>query len=218
MICEILFLLFQDISESLDYLLDKNDINGLKYWGNSLEKEALQLSHLLDNLLNWALAQRNELEVNFNPFDLSLVANEIVSSTRHISKMKEVTLQNEIPANFKVTSDRRILEMVFRNLVSNAFRYTKKGESIKISARKIDTSIQIEIRDNGTGMNQQKVEQLFQIKKGLNDQKGEEDLSIGLHLCQELLALINGSLHVKSKEGEGTSFFLHLVNVVEDSY
>jgi len=201
---------FQDISESLDYLLEKNDIKRIKYWGNSLEKEAQELYHLLDNLLNWALAQRNELDVDTRTFDLSEVAKGIISSTRNISQMKEIILYNEVPSDFEITTDRRIIEMVFRNIVSNAFRYTKKGGWIKIGAKKTDSSIEIRIQDNGAGMSPQKLEKLFQLRTGLNDKKREGDVSIGLHLCQELLLLINGSILVNSTEGAGTTFILHL--------
>ena len=88
--------------------------------GNFIEKEAVQLHHLLDNLLNWAMAQREELPVTPTSLVLMDIFENIANTFKPLSERSEIKLEGKLLDDILVMADRRVLETVFRNLISNA--------------------------------------------------------------------------------------------------
>jgi signal transduction histidine kinase len=202
-------LAFQNLAESVNYLLKKNQPERVLAMGQFIEKEAARLHHLLDNLLNWSMAQREELPVIITSLSLRDIVASVVSNNQHLSEMSGVLLKNEVGEGMKIFGDRRVLETVLRNLVSNAFRYTQSGDWIKISAQEMDESIHLKVSDNGVGIASEKLVNLFEIDDSKNAAENGT-ISIGLHLCQELIRLIDGKIKVESEEGKGTVFTIIL--------
>ena len=183
---------FEDLSKSVNYLLRSNEPERVLELGNFIEKEAVQLHHLLDNLLNWAMAQREELSITPTTFSLIHVFQNVAETFAPLSERTGVKLESYLSEKILVMADRRVLETVFRNLISNAFRYTKPGGWIKISAEQNHENVQIKISDNGLGMTDLEVGNLFKIQSKLNSKGNIATISLGLHLCRELMELLNG--------------------------
>ncbi len=201
---------FEDLAKSINYLLQSDEPERVVELGNFIEKEAAQLHHLLDNLLNWAMAQREELLIT--PTSLSLIETfeNIAKTFEPLSERSGVSLESDLSEEIIVLADHRVLETVFRNLISNAFRYTNPGDWIKVTAEKNHENIQINISDNGLGMTKGEVSNLFQIKSKLDSKGDITTISLGLHLCRELMSLLNGKISAQSEKGKGTTLTLTL--------
>jgi signal transduction histidine kinase len=101
-----------------------------------------------------------------------------------------------------------MFQTILRNLIANSIKFTKEGGTINISAKEEKDFVTITVSDTGVGMNQDKINRLFQIGQdtstlGTQNEKGS---GLGLILCKEFIDLNNGSISVKSKLGEGTKF------------
>ena len=201
---------FQDLAKSVNYLLQSDKPKRVLELGNFIEKEAIQLHHLLDNLLNWAMAQREELPIT--PISLSLmdVFENVANTFKTLSERSEIKLETKLSEDILVMADRRVLETIFRNLISNAFRYTKPGGLINMTAEKDDKKVQIYISDNGLGMTDAEMANLFKIQSKLDSKGDIATISLGLHLCKELIELMNGGINVRSEKRKGTTFILTL--------
>lgn len=202
---------FKSLSKSINYLIDNRDLKRIKALGKYIEKESTQLYHLLDNLLNWALAQRQKLVITCTQLNLSKIVDDTIEQHSPLAKMLEIELKNEVNPKLIVVADARILETVLRNLISNALRYApKKLGYIAISAQATNHQVRIEIKDNGTGIQAEVLAHLFQLNKKNNTSSGRRNISFGLHLCKEMIELIDGTIEAESEVGKGTVFIISL--------
>lgn len=196
---------FKSLSNHVNYLLQKNDKNRLDILMKYLEKEAGQLYHLLDNLLHWALAQRGELSIESEILELHKIVENVLVHHRPLASRLGVELLNEVATETLLKADKRILETVFRNLISNALRYTSKDTGwIKIAAFDRNDIIHIEVSDNGRGMTPEKLNTLFNLTTT------RSNISLGLHLCKEMITLLDGNIAADSQVNQGTTFTITL--------
>ena len=99
--------------------------------------------------------------------------------------------------------------MVTRNLVSNAIKFTPEQGKIYISLTETEDFLQVEIRDNGVGINDEDQKKLFLIDTNLSHKgtNGEKGTGLGLIICKEFIEKNNGTIWLTSKPGEGSSFY-----------
>ncbi|QGY46853.1 hypothetical protein GM418_25295 [Maribellus comscasis] len=169
---------------------------------------------LLENLLQWARLQTDKLAVSLEEVNMNEMLFETVDLLQKTASQKQITLTNEIPDGLKIYVDDEMIKTVFRNIISNAVKFTSAGGEIKLSAsaKPGDKLVEVKIQDNGIGMDNEQLKNLFRIgkvksKPGTANEKGT---GLGLILCKEFVDLNNGKLAVESEPGKGTLFSVFL--------
>jgi PAS domain S-box-containing protein len=167
---------------------------------------------LLNNLLTWA---RNELGmVPYNPVNNSVhkmvddVNNLLIASAR----LKEIKITNSIPDYYTVIADENMIKTVVHNLISNAIKYTGRSGEIAIDIIQEETEIKICISDNGVGIRQDDLKNLFNISK-IHTTRGTEEeggTGLGLLICKEFVEKHGGKLGAESEYGKGSTFWFSL--------
>ena len=195
---------FEELSETINYLIQKNDPEQLSKLGSQVELEAKQLHHLLDNLLNWALTQRKEVPIELSYFNLKSFLEEMTQVFGGLAKSEEIKISIECDENVEIKTDRRLLEIVSRNILTNAFRYTKKGGNVNVFVKKQNERILINYKDDGDGMTDKELENLFDVKRKFRSKGNTSTVSLGMHLSKEILELVEGDISAKAQLGEGT--------------
>ena len=195
---------FEELSETINYLLGKGDHEQVMKLGNHIEIEAKQLHHLMDNLLNWALSQRDELPINMSEFSVSEFISNISKVYQHLEKRTGVKIITEATPNLKVVSDKRILEIVSRNIITNAFKYTQAEGWIKINGYQKGDYTFLEFKDNGQGMTKRELENLFNVTEKFKSKGNIATVSLGMHLCKELIELLGGDIFAEAEPNKGT--------------
>lgn len=176
---------------------------------NSSTKNTLVL---LDNLLDWASFQTGKIE--FNPEKLivsSLIKNSIENSNS-AAKIKNISLNYNCESEIEVFADSNMLKSILRNLISNAIKFTNVGGEINLFATIEKNHVEITVSDNGIGMNQETLSELFEISKkvssvGTNNEKGS---GLGLALCNDFVKKHQGEVYAKSTIGKGSDFIFTL--------
>ncbi|WP_445749230.1 PAS domain-containing sensor histidine kinase [Polaribacter sp.] len=163
---------------------------------------------LLDNLLNWAKSQTGVLNINKENLLLSDIINEEIKLNKPIAKTKNIALNCFNEEEIKIFGDKNLLKTVFRNLISNAIKFTKPEGEIKIFVIKKNDWVEVTISDNGIGINKEKLKDFFnlsQIKStvGTANEKGS---GLGLVLCKEFVEKHGGKIWVESEFGKGSDF------------
>lgn len=166
---------------------------------------------LLNNLLDWTLLQMDK--INLQPAKISLknLADENIELIQSLQS-KEIKLTNSVSPTAFAHADSNTINLVIRNLISNALKFTNEGGEIKIASEEQKNEWVISVSDNGVGMKPEVVNMLFDkinpySTRGTANEKGT---GLGLILCKEFVEKNNGRIWVESKEGLGSTFWFTL--------
>ncbi len=167
---------------------------------------------LLQNLLDWARTQTGRIE--FNPLynDISITANETLLIFKSQADDKNIRLYSEIGFNSMAVYDENMIRTVFRNLISNAIKFSHPGSRVNLSASHQEKNgklfLEIMVRDQGTGISHENIPKLFRLDEKFVTEgtAGEKGTGLGLMLCKELIKQNSGELWVESKIGKGSCF------------
>jgi len=173
-------------------------------------KSAVGASMLLDQLLEWARVHTGSIQADPKKISLLEIYLEAVSVVYPSTVLKQLVIQFDIPENITVLADRNMVLTVFRNLITNAVKFTPNGGWIRINAGNAENSksiVKISITDSGIGIPENEIDHLFNIdqqykRKGTS---GETGTGLGLLLCKEYVEKNNGTIRIDSEPGEGTT-------------
>lgn len=181
---------------------------------NKMSESVDRLTKLLDTLLNWALQQRGHFPYVPERLVLNDLMDDVIDMFRDTATSKNIKLEFTSDETYHLLVDRNTTSTILRNLVNNAIKFTRFGGFVKISAKK-DVEKKfcvITVIDNGVGIEKDKLDHLFNLDETTSTKgtSGETGLGLGLQLVYEFVQLNKGSLTVKSKPDEGTTFTIYL--------
>jgi PAS domain S-box-containing protein len=163
---------------------------------------------LLENLLDWARMQTDQLKVNPAIINLRLLIDEITPLQKAAASEKKIHLVNEVNNNLHVLADRNMLNTIVRNITGNAIKYTKAGGKVTFSATLKNEEVRLMIKDTGIGMTRETMENLFLPEKTQSTPgtSGETGTGLGLIISKEFVERNEGRIEVDSAPGKGTTF------------
>ncbi len=174
-----------------------------------LNKLARNLYILLRNLLEWAQMQKGALDFEPESFNISDVLDPIVETSMLRCEQKGISLINNINRETTILADKKMINSVLMNLISNAIKFSNRGGSVSLNAKTVDEStIELSVSDTGIGMSKDTLKKLFILgeKTRTEGTDGELSTGLGLILCKEFIEKNGGTLRVKSKPGTGSKF------------
>jgi len=195
-------------SETLIDSYDSFDEKTKKNFARAIYDSAEQIYNLLDNLLQWSLAQTNSIVFKPGKVDFSTVVDENISLMEKSAELKEITLVSAIDGDRVLFADINMLNTILRNLFSNAIKFTGKGGNITLSSTAKKDFLEITIADTGVGMSDEYMKKIFRIdeKHLTRGTEKETGTGIGLVLCKDFIEKHGGKIWVESKPGEGSRF------------
>ncbi len=178
----------------------------------NIHNSAGQLLKLLNNLLEWSLVQSGMIKYTPSIENLFESAEAMMHLFYINAEQKSIRLKNDIKEDILVWADKDMVDIVFRNLISNAIKFTERNGTVEITSRDKDEFVEIKVSDSGIGMNEEKRNRLFNLNsqvtsKGTNNESGT---GLGLNLCKELINKHGGNIRIESKTGQGTSVIFTL--------
>jgi signal transduction histidine kinase len=174
-----------------------------------IKKNVKSTYELVENVLEWFRSQIDGAAYNNFSWNLFDVIKNSLTSLKRNAELKNIKVSYEIPKDIFTYTDRNMLEIIVRNLFSNAIKFTNKGGSIRIKAKEADGIIIISVSDSGIGIEKSRIEKLFSYSEGYstlgtNEEKGT---GLGLMICKQLIEKNNGKIWWESNEGIGSSFY-----------
>lgn len=167
--------------------------------------------NLVTNLLSWALSQLEAIQVKPCTLLLYDITQRAMDNVYQHAKDKEISLANHIPNDAQAIGDPDMIELVIRNLLSNATKFCREKGKIWVTAETGAVNVKIGIHDNGIGMRQDIIEKIERGETfstfGTGKEKGT---GLGLLLCKDFIERNNGSIHIESTPGEGSHFYFTL--------
>ena len=204
-------LLAEDIEE-----MDKSEISSM---AASLNKSLKNQFNLLKNLLDWSRLQAGHMVFLPQRVDLNEQIIKTIKLLENNFKQKNIKVTFQpITAAF-ANADENMVLTILQNLIANAIKFTNFNGDINIIVNILDNDIEISIIDNGVGIDEKDLDNIFKIDNqhstiGTNKETGT---GLGLILCKEMIEKNKGKIWVKSKVNEGStfSFLLPIFNSLE---
>ncbi|MEO8885060.1 MAG: HAMP domain-containing sensor histidine kinase [Mucilaginibacter sp.] len=181
----------------------------------ALEKDLVSnlanAEYLVNNLLNWAKNQMKGVAPNLKNINLNQVFARKAEVFTPIALNKDIQLTTIINESIVVKADIDMLQLIIRNLLNNAIKFTPSGGKIELKAIKQNNECIISVSDNGIGIPLEKQGDIFSLKAnstyGTENEKGT---GLGLVLCRDYTLLQGGKIWFTSAENAGTTFFVSL--------
>jgi len=201
-------------SEILVEQVNEEKYSGVAKYSKIIHSSSQRALDLLTNLMDWARSQTGRMEFIPEYFELVDFINDIIPIFTDIAGQKSITIFTDVPPNAPIFADQAMISTVFRNLISNAIKFTKPGGEIIIPATENQTEIVVSVKDNGVGIPRDMIGKLFRIDEnyttsGTNNERGT---GLGLILCKEFIEKHGGKIWVESDEGKGSCFTFAIKN------
>lgn len=187
-----------------------------------IERQTVNLTRLVDDLLDVVRITEGKIELRKVPVELDMIVARAVEAVRPLieERRHEINLSLSGWDKIRVQADPTRLEQIVTNLVTNAAKYTPEGGRITVVVRQERRDAVISVMDNGIGIAKEMLTSIFELftqgEWGLARTTG--GLGIGLSLCRQLIELHGGSISVHSNgRGEGASFTVRLPLLTEDT-
>lgn len=200
------------IGKILQYDLEDQKVNEeIKENIDLIYQSAHSANQILENLLVWTRLETDILDLNPTKFPLSDCIEECIELYKIQASKKQILIDFK-PGNSTLYADQQMISTIFRNLISNAIKFSESGGRISIEVNSNDNVIKVSVKDEGLGMTEKVQQNIFNPgerpkREGTGNEKGT---GLGLLLCKEFVEMHNGAINVKSQLGKGSEFNVEL--------
>lgn len=186
-----------------DPRLCKNEEDRQKYL-SALVQTGKGMLILVSNLLSWAGMEEGKLVANMEPVRLKPILQETLESLEILAKPKEISVELEVSGDPWTITDAEKLKAILNNLVSNAIKFSRPGEAVRMTAAEAGEEVRLEIHDRGPGITAEEKERLFE--KFSRVRKKGSGTGLGLYIVKVLAEVLEGRVEVASEIGFGSTF------------
>jgi signal transduction histidine kinase len=176
-----------------------------------LLKKTKSTIHLMDDLLLWSRSQTNQINCKTERNSMQSLANTIKNFGDLLNGGKNIKYELNIPKDGEVIADKRLLEGILMNLMSNASKFSEFDGLIEVNAIKIADNWKFSIVDHGIGISEDILERINSGENyTTNGTSNERGHGLGLQLVKEFLSKHDAKLEIESKIGVGTTMSFQL--------
>ena len=202
-------------------LRESNDKNVEKY-ALDIQSAGKTLLSIVNNLLDLSKIESGKMELTPVEYGVSSVLNDLVNMTMKKAMDKglkyNLEVAHDIPS--KLWGDEIRIRQIMLNLINNAIKYTHEGSvTINISFDEKTRKLICRVSDTGIGIKPEDMDKLFVSFQRLEENKNRniEGTGLGLNICKQLTEMMDGTVEVESRYGEGTTFTASMVQKVVDA-
>ncbi|NVE00670.1 PAS domain S-box protein [Massilia sp. BJB1822] len=175
---------------------------------------------LIDEILDLAKIESGNMSLSLEPVQLALLLTEVVSMLEGQAIQRGIRMSFPESEPVVVQADHTRLKQIVLNLLSNAIKYNRQGGAVVLKVTPAtEQRVRISVQDTGSGLDQKKLEALFQPFNRLGQEAGaEQGTGIGLVVTKRLVELMGGTMGVSSTVGVGSVFWIELPALPQDVF
>jgi two-component system, chemotaxis family, CheB/CheR fusion protein len=194
--------------------IERPDDHDLLTYCDLIDKEAMQINRLLDDLLDISRIATGKLSFQKEPIDIATTVNAAVETSRPMINEAGHNLRISFPAqSLTVEADPMRLAQVFSNLLNNASKFTESGGDILVDVERQDGHAIVRIKDSGIGMSPELLRKVFDMffQGDTSAARSPGGLGLGLTLARDIVEFHGGSIEARSDgPGRGSEFIVTL--------
>ena len=170
------------------------------------------LLRLVNQLLDVARLESHQLKLQIRPFDLVDAMRAFGAAFESIAQREDIAFEIDLPETFPVWLDPEQIELIATNLLSNAFKFSPAGATVRLKLESVDAgqSARIEVADTGPGIAADRLPHIFDRFYQTDDSHQQIGTGIGLSFVKEVVELHGGSVSAESVVAEGSTFVVQL--------
>ncbi|MFO8077622.1 MAG: PAS domain-containing sensor histidine kinase, partial [Thermoplasmatota archaeon] len=176
------------------------------------ERNVGYMRNLVDKTLELARLNSPHVNIQFEPVNLHILFNQIIDTNHYLFEDQGIAVEQHIPEDISIVGDTLRLEELFTNLLNNSVKYSPNGGVIQITAKKDAERVTISVADEGIGMNEEEINQIFdEFYKADGSRHDFDSSGLGMPICKRIVEIHNGRIWVESPgHGKGSTFYVTL--------
>ncbi len=203
-----IFLNYSEFLANESYKIPREEIVEMS---KSLNESLNKQFELLTDLLNWSRMQNGNYMPEKSRFFIGPIIQNVCEQQSINANRKRITFYFNFDKSIKIDFDEDMFKLVFRNLISNAIKFTNYEGVITVKSIVDNDLLWIEVIDNGIGIESAKLSNIFEnYHASTTGTLGEKGTGLGLMLCKEIIEKHGGEIGVRSKIGEGSTFYFSI--------
>lgn len=179
---------------------------GQRFLDQSL-KQTAKMTTMINGFLNVTRLESGQMLIEKTSVNMASLLEEAELEARHTNTAHEISFE---PVQVQILADRDKIVQVINNLISNAVKYSKPGTAIHVSGKVENNSVRIAVRDQGMGISDKDLDQVFKRFYRVENQSNISGFGIGLYLCAEIIRRHEGKIWAESEQGKGSVFYFSL--------
>ncbi|MTI48521.1 MAG: HAMP domain-containing histidine kinase [Firmicutes bacterium] len=174
--------------------------------------EVDRLINLVEELKYLVDIENHKIELQKREVDISYIIKEVLDRFRLEFNKKEINLESDLETNITISADPDKINQILINLISNAIKFTRKGDTIRVKANSTNSNIILEVEDTGIGINKEDLPYIFKrlYRGDMSRNRDTGGSGIGLTITEKLVQAHNGIIEVISEKNKGTKFIITL--------
>ena len=168
-----------------------------------------RLSELITNILKLNKLENQQIYPDKETYDLGEQLAECIVGFEDIWEKKNIEIDTDIEDDLKITADKELLSLVWNNLLSNAFKFTEAGGTVKVTARISKGRVQVVVSDTGCGISEEAGKHIFDKFYQGDTSHATKGNGLGLALVKRVIDICGAEITVTSALGKGTSFTVY---------
>ena len=179
-------------------------------YARGIKEASVRLSGLITNILKLNKLENQSIAPIPQKYDVCRQLCDCILQYENIWEDKEIEIDIDIEDTAFVKTDESLLEIVWNNLFSNAFKFTEKGGSVTVKQETTEEGIVVKVSDTGCGMSEENVKHIFDKFYQGDTSHSKEGNGLGMAMVKRVVDLVNGSILVESVQGQGSTFTVML--------
>jgi heavy metal sensor kinase len=176
----------------------------------TIKKQIEQMNQLVSQMLLLAKVDGKNIKPDKEEFDLNVVVDAVIEEMNNLASEKNISIKKEIREGqeFRMKADLSLITQLLLNLIDNALKYSKDSGKIKIILTKLDGFYRLNIIDNGIGIAEEDLDDIFKRFYRVDKSRSREygGTGLGLSICSWIVKIHGGEINVKSSLKKGSNF------------
>lgn len=169
-----------------------------------------RLADMMTNILKLNKLENQQIFPNISRFDLGEQLCEALLQYESVWERENIEIQTQIEDDVIVCADRELLSLVWNNLLSNAFKFTPPGGTVRVTLQATGNEATVRVQDTGCGMSKETGAHIFEKFYQGDTSRATKGNGLGLALVKRIMDIVRGEISVESTLGEGTTFTVRI--------